>query len=161
MLHRLLFAICLAVGASPLIAADEGAPIDLELATLDGAAFRFADHRGKWVVVNYWATWCAPCIKEIPDLSAFDASRDDAVVVGLAFEEIEEADLRAFLQRHPASYPIVPVDVYAPPAAFEVPRGLPTTYLVDPEGHIAHRFVGPITGKDLATRITELEAADP
>jgi thiol-disulfide isomerase/thioredoxin len=161
MLHRYLFAAAIALLALPAIAADQSAPIDLELTTLDGDAFRFADQRGKWVVVNYWATWCAPCIKEIPDLSAFDQARDDAVVVGLAFEEIEVADLRAFLARHPASYPIVPVDVYAPPAAFEVPRGLPTTYLVDPGGRIAHRFVGPITGKDIATRIDELEAAAP
>lgn len=161
MLHRYLLAAAIAVCALPVIAADRPAPIDLELATLDGGAFRFADQRGKWVVVNYWATWCAPCIKEIPDLSAFDQARDDAVVVGLAFEEIEEADLRAFLTRHPATYPIVPVDVYAPPAAFDVPRGLPTTYLVGPDGRVAHRFIGPITSKDIATRIDELEAAAP
>lgn len=159
LLAVLLGAVFARAGAA--VASDAAPPIDLELATLDGPPFRFADHRGRWVVVNYWATWCAPCIKEIPDLSAFDAAREDAVVVGLAFEEIEEAELRAFLTRHPAAYPIVPVDVYAPPAAFEVPRGLPTTYLVDPRGRLVHRFLGPITGAEIADRIRALEAAAP
>ncbi len=159
MLHRYLLAAVFALSVLPVLAADQPAPVDLELATLDGGTFRFADQRGKWVVVNFWATWCAPCVKEIPDLSAFDQARDDAVVVGFAFEEAEPDEVLAFLARHPASYPIVLVDVYAPPAGFDVPRGLPTTYLVNPEGLVAHRFVGPITGKDIATRIDELKAA--
>ncbi|MCE3002725.1 MAG: TlpA family protein disulfide reductase [Xanthomonadaceae bacterium] len=121
--------------------------------TIDGGRFDLAEQRGSWVVVNYWATWCSPCIKEIPDLSAFDAARDDVKVIGLAFEEIERADLDAFLAKHPAGYPIAVVDVYDPPKDFDVPRGLPTTYLVDPQGRLAQRFIGPVTSAQLAKAI--------
>jgi thiol-disulfide isomerase/thioredoxin len=131
----------------------------LSVPTLDGAGFDLADHRGRWVVVNYWATWCAPCIKEIPELSAL-ADRDDVEVLGLDFEEIERADLDAFLERHPPRYPISPVDVYDPPKAFPVPRGLPMTWLVDPEGVVAAGFVGPVTKAEIEQAISEAAAAD-
>jgi thiol-disulfide isomerase/thioredoxin len=125
----------------------------LVLTTLDDGEFDLAHHRGKWVLINFWATWCAPCLKEIPDFSAFDEARTDVVVLGIAFEEIELADLRAFLKKHPASYPIALADVYAPPKDFDVPRGLPTSWLIAPDGTVAEKYLGPITSADLARRI--------
>jgi thiol-disulfide isomerase/thioredoxin len=156
MRSMLLFSLlCLAGGAVQAEAPAPAAPArpTLVVDTLDGGRFDLAAQRGTWVVVNYWATWCSPCIKEIPDLSAFDAARDDVKVIGLAFEEIERADLEAFLAKHPAGYPIAVVDVYDPPKDFDVPRGLPTTYLVAPDGTLAQRFIGPVTSQQLARAI--------
>lgn len=124
--------------------------------TLDDGAFDLSKQRGQWVVVNFWATWCKPCLKEIPDLSAFDDARDDVRVIGLAYEEIEAADMRAFLEKHPAGYPIALLDVYDPPADFETPRGLPMTYLVDPQGNVAKKYLGPITSQELAADIAAI-----
>jgi thiol-disulfide isomerase/thioredoxin len=137
-------------------AADLGASPALSVETLDGGRFELAEQRGQWVVVNFWATWCPPCIKEIPDLTAFDARREDARVIGLAYEEIEKSDLLAFLVKHPAGYAIAHVDPYAPLADFAAPRGLPMTYLIDPEGRVAKKFLGPITGKDLDAAIAAM-----
>jgi thiol-disulfide isomerase/thioredoxin len=110
-------------------------------------------------VVNFWATWCKPCLKEIPDFTAFDAARDDVSVIGLAYEEIEPEDMREFLKKHPAGYPIALLDVYDPPADFATPRGLPMTYLIAPDGSVAERFLGPVTSQDLAAAIAKAGAA--
>jgi thiol-disulfide isomerase/thioredoxin len=127
----------------------------LEVATIDGKPWRLADHRGRWVVVNYWATWCGPCLKEMPELSALDAMREDVEVIGLAYEDTTPADLRAFLVKHPVVYPVAVVDVYDPPAAFDAPRGLPTTWLIAPDGRVARHFLGPVTAADLEAAIAK------
>ncbi len=136
---------------TPTVAADDDKPDapSLRVATLDGAQYDLADHRGNWVVVNFWATWCAPCLKEMPELSALDAMREHVEVIGLAYEEIDPDELRSFLETHPVVYPIAIVDVYDPPADFATPRGLPMTYLIGPDGKVAQRFLGPVTAQDI------------
>ncbi|MFC7301414.1 TlpA family protein disulfide reductase [Cognatiluteimonas weifangensis] len=125
----------------------------LQVATLDGKPYDLAAHRGNWVVVNFWATWCGPCLKEMPELSALDAMREHVEVIGLAYEEIEPAELQAFLRKHPVVYPVAIIDVYDPPKDFATPRGLPTTYLIAPDGSIARHFLGPVTAADIDAAI--------
>lgn len=137
-----------APAASPKTASDADFP-SLRIATVDGGTFDLAAERGRWVVVNYWATWCSPCLKEMPELSALDAMREDVRVIGLAFEEIDADAMADFLKAHPVTYPIAMVDVYDPPAAFDVPRGLPTTHLIAPDGRIAKSISGPVTAADI------------
>ena len=126
----------------------------LKISTLDGASFDLAAQRGKWVVVNFWATWCSPCIKEMPDISAFVQSRKkDVAAIGLAYEDTDKAEVEAFAKAHPVKYPLALLDVYKPAADFDPPRGLPTTYLIAPNGSVAKKFTGPITANDLEKAI--------
>jgi len=127
----------------------------LKLTTVDGKDWDLAARRGKWVVVNFWATWCGPCLKEMPELSALDAMREHVEVIGLDYEDIESDALKAFMQKHPVVYPIAIVDVYDPPRDFEAPRGLPTTYLIAPDGKVAKHFLGPVTAKDVDEAIAK------
>ena len=131
----------------------------LKVATLDGGHFDLAAERGKWVIVNFWATWCSPCIKEMPDISAYVVAHKDVTAIGLAFEDTDAVEVEAFAKAHPVSYPLAQVDVYAPPPDFETPRGLPTTYLIAPDGHVAKQFTGPINDTDLDKAIAAGAAA--
>lgn len=121
----------------------------LHVTTLDGKTFDLAAQRGKWVIVNYWATWCVPCIKEMPDISRFVAAHKNVVAIGLAYEDSEPADIKAFLAKHPVVYPIAQVTLDRPLKDFDEPRGLPTTYLIRPDGKVAKHIVGPVTEASL------------
>jgi thiol-disulfide isomerase/thioredoxin len=133
----------------------------LKVTTFDGKAYDLAEHRGHWVVVNFWATWCTPCLAEIPDLAAFDKARDDVDVIGLAYEEIERPDMEAFLKQHPIPYPFAVLDVYKPPADFDTPPGLPMTYLIAPDGKVAKQFLGPTNAKELGKLIQAATGTKP
>ena len=127
----------------------------LSVQTLDGGTFDLAAHRGKWVVVNYWATWCSPCLQEMPELSALDAMREHIQVVGLAYEDNTAEAMREFMVQHPVVYPIALLDVYNPPADFDTPRGLPLTYLIAPDGKRVRKYTGPVTARMLEEGIAE------
>ena len=148
------------VAPNPPTAAPTPAIPTLVIDTFDGQRFDLSARRGKWVVVNFWATWCNPCLKEIPELNALDKAREDVEVIGLAYEEIEPAEMRAFLEKHPVEYPIAVLDVQAPPADFATPMGLPMTYVIAPNGTVARQFLGPITFVELE-RIIGLPAKGP
>ncbi len=141
-----------AAPASAQVRATKDVPT-LTIATVDGKQFDLSAHRGKWVVVNFWATWCGPCLKEMPALSALDTMREYIEVVGLAYEDTTPAQMQAFLEKHPVSYPIALVDVYNPPKDFETPAGLPMTYLIAPDGKVARRFIGPVEPHDIEAAI--------
>ncbi|HET7358598.1 MAG TPA: TlpA disulfide reductase family protein [Rhodanobacteraceae bacterium] len=131
----------------------------LKVTTLKGASFDLAAERGKWVIVNYWATWCNPCIEEMPAISAFVAGRRDVTAIGLAFEDTDRKDIEAFLAAHPVVYPVAQLDTTHPPKDFGEPLGLPTTYLIAPDGTLAKKFIGPVTVADLARAIAAGDAA--
>ena len=142
--------------ASPVTAVNPGTTVDFPtfaLETIEGDTYDLASRRGHWVVVNFWATWCAPCIKEMPELSALDAANTHIEVIGLAYEEIDREAMLEFLRERPVVYPIAILDVYAPPADFATPRGLPMTYLIAPDGKVAQQFLGPVTAHQLEAAI--------
>ncbi len=125
----------------------------LKVNTLDGKTFDLAAERGKWVIVNYWATWCVPCIKEMPAISRFVAAHKNVAAIGLAYDDSEIADIKAFVASHPVVYPIAQVTLDKPLKDFDEPRGLPTTYLIRPDGTVAKPIVGPVTEASLAELI--------
>ena len=140
-------------------------PVDYSLPGLDGKTHSLADYRGKWVIVNYWATWCPPCQEEIPDLVAFHERHrgKDAVVLGVNYEDIGAEQLKDFVDSFMITYPILRADP-DPVTPLGPISGLPTTYIIAPDGSPVARQVGPVTGKQLddyiARKQAELEAGE-
>ena len=91
-LKDFLAAACLLITFAALAEFETEEPVDFTLARLGGGEVSLSDFLGQWVVVNYWATWCAPCIKEMPELSALHEENKNMVVLGLAFEDVDDAD---------------------------------------------------------------------
>jgi thiol-disulfide isomerase/thioredoxin len=134
------------------------AGLDFALPDLDGRPVRLADFRGRWVIVNFWASWCTPCLLEMPELESFhQAQRGRAVVVGVNFEDLAPSEIRPFVDRLGVTFPI------ALSAGQQVPdfdlKGLPTTFLVSPTGQLADTHLGTVNAALLTERLAELERA--
>ena len=126
--------------------------------TLAGDTFDLDDHRGRWVLVNFFATWCAGCIQEHPELVAFSerhAGRD-AIVVTVAFDDSPEA-VRTFFERAGGDWPVLAGDVGSVPVDYGV-TAVPETYLVSPAGYVVDKLVGAggVTAEQLDARIAAL-----
>jgi thiol-disulfide isomerase/thioredoxin len=81
---------------------------DYQLHDLDGLLHRASDSRGKWLVINFWATWCAPCLKELPELERFyQHNYDTAQLWGVTFEDTHKASIIEFTERLGISFPIL------------------------------------------------------
>ena len=135
---------------------------DFTLPTLAGDSLRLSDLRGQIVVLNFWATWCAPCIEEIPDLIALhdELNPHGLSVVGIAID-VEGAELvKPFTERLGITYP-VPLDEGAVAEAFGGVWALPTTYVIDPEGRIDQRVIGLFPVKEMRVQFRQQLGLQP
>lgn len=145
------------VTKSPLIG--KLAPV-IEVPTLDGGTFDLANHRGRWVVVNFFATWCIPCLEEHPELAAFDQSHadvGDASVVSVLFDDEPDDARKVFAQRG-GDWPVVIDNEGSIGVAFGVAR-VPESFLVAPDGTVVARLVGGVTAAQLDRLLAQYEAA--
>lgn len=132
---------------------------DFALPTLAGDTFRLAEHRGKVVVLNFWATWCAPCRHEIPDFIALQRELGDAGVqfVGVSLDEEGFDVVRPYAEEMEINYPIVH-DAGGVAVRYGGIRVVPTTFLIGPEGNVRGYAPGMVTEEVLRPKLEELLA---
>jgi AhpC/TSA family. len=138
---------------------DEGkAAPDFSATTLEGKTVRLSDFRGKWVIFNFWATWCPPCREEMPDLQKFyEAHRQDPVVVlaaNLTSQDFGVEKIKEFMSEHQLSLPVL-LDERGELLHLYAPYAIPTTYILDQEGIIKKKIVGPVDAEMLESIMAE------
>jgi cytochrome c biogenesis protein CcmG/thiol:disulfide interchange protein DsbE len=116
---------------------------------LDGEPVAVADWAGQWVVVNFFATWCVPCIQEHPELVAFSEAHagDPVQVVSVAFDDDPEA-IEAFFAQRGGDWPVLAEDTGSIALDFGV-RAVPESYLVAPDGTVVDVFIAGVTRQGL------------
>jgi thiol-disulfide isomerase/thioredoxin len=119
-----------------------------DLADTAGKRHNLADYKGRWVVVNFWATWCVPCIQEIPEIAEFARTYPRVAVIGVAMDAENPAKVKQFAQKTGHTYPLVLADDKVEKQLGE-PKALPTTRVYDPTGKIVYDRAGRVTVKSL------------
>lgn len=136
MKHYFLLGICcFALFAMPIAQAE---PVnDFAVVDAAGKTHTLSQYLGKWLVINYWATWCSPCLEEIPDLISFyEANRErDVIVLGVVLEYASAKEVKDYVSDMLMSYPVVLGDDQAK-GQVQHPDLLPTTYVYNPKGEL-------------------------
>jgi len=138
------------------IAVGDPAP-DRELPLLDGSGqLSLADHRGRWVLVNLWASWCEPCRTEAPELEAFWRRRrgQGVTVLGINVQD-SSGDARRFVREYRLTYPQLRSVGDERSEAF-ASTGVPENFLIDPRGRLAMIWRGPLDERLLQERVAPL-----
>ncbi len=137
MLKHVVFILCLALTS---FSAQAFTMVDSK-----GKTHTLAQYKGKWVLVNFWATWCPPCLEEIPDLIALhENKKNNLVVLGVAMDYRDPKTVLQFSDQLMVTYPVILGDQKLAAQVGSIP-GLPTTYLYNPQGKVVAYNVGALT----------------
>lgn len=131
---------------------------DWSLKDRNGAQYKLSEQKGKWVLVNFWAPWCPPCIAEMPGLDALQKQRKDLLVIGVAVMYGKTEEVTDVIRQHSISYPIVMgnEDIASD---FGEMTGMPTSFLYSPAGKLVGHHYGPLTQNEVEQAIARKPAA--
>jgi thiol-disulfide isomerase/thioredoxin len=114
--------------------------------------------KGNWIVINYWADWCAPCIKEIPELNDFANENKDILVFTFNFDELEQEDLAPVAKKFNIEVPSLvthPRDIWG----IQTPPAVPATFFINPDGELSLSLFRPQTKDALNSILLDLKQA--
>ena len=124
----------------------------------DGSDTSLSKLNGNWIVINYWADWCAPCIKEIPELNEFAKENEDLFVYTFNFDHLEIEDLAPLAKKFKISVPSLvthPRDIWG----IQTPPAVPATFFINPNGELVLSLFKPQTKDKLNEIIIDLKKA--
>jgi thiol-disulfide isomerase/thioredoxin len=131
---------------------------DFTLADIHGKPHTLSSYRGRWVILNFWATWCPPCLEELPELVAYQAAHPEQVLLGIDFEQVDPHELQTFAKAHHLNYPVLMISDQRL-EGLEPIAGLPTTIIITPAGELIAKHVGTVTRRTLEEFIAREQAA--
>lgn len=126
--------------------------------TLSGEAYQWQSLRGEWIVVNYFAEWCAPCLKEVPELNAFDQFADtqsDIRLFAMSYDAISDQALTDLKHKYDMHFSLISTDDPSMPMAR--PAQLPATYIISPQGEVMKPLMGEQTNQGLQEILSALK----
>jgi peroxiredoxin len=144
--------------SSPLYPAKQDAPArDFTAELISGEEFTLSNHKGEVILLNIWATWCAPCHTETPEfVELYNEYRDQGLLVlGVSIDEQGKSVVQPFVEKYNVTYPII-IDDGSIMEKYGPTMGIPTTYVIDKKGNLRYFAVGPLTLKELTPRIEQL-----
>ena len=152
----IFFSFFLSGMSSPPLRVGGPAP-SFELKTLKGKIFKSSDLKNKAVILNFWATWCVPCIHEMPELNKAYTSfkNDDVEIIAINFAETR-SEVDEFVNKYHLEFPIL-LDKYGDVSQDYRVRNLPVTYFISPDGIIMDLVLGGITQKLIETKLKQLD----
>lgn len=157
MIKNVLIVVIALVALSAGVFAYKSSQFDFE--TLEGKKVSWGELQGEWVVVNYFAEWCAPCLKEIPELNAFaeyTTNRKDVSFYALSYDLLSEQELRGLQEKYEMTFPLVKTQVPVMPNAR--PKSLPATFIISPEGKVVKQLLGEQTNEKLQKVLSALQS---
>jgi thiol-disulfide isomerase/thioredoxin len=132
-----------------------------DLKDKDGIPYRLSDLKGKWVLVNFWAPWCPPCLQEMPEFSALARKHKDLLVIGVAVMYRKKQEVLDVVKTQSITYPIVLGNEDIASEFGEI-EGLPTSFLYAPSGKLVGRHDGALSREDVEKAMHQKsEATDP
>jgi thiol-disulfide isomerase/thioredoxin len=131
-----------------------GCADNTQFTTLDGEEFSESDFKGKWLIINFWAEWCAPCLEEIPDLNqlALRGSEMNLSVIGISFDPLANDQLKEVVSKIGIEYAVM-ATTPSPILSYSLPPTLPTNYVINPDGEVVVKLVGKQTYESLKNAV--------
>lgn len=126
--------------------------------TLSGEQYRWRDLHGQWVVVNYFAQWCAPCLREVPELNKFAdiaGKSGDLALFAVDFDQLSHQKLEDIKHQYQMQFTLIKAGAKNLP--FEKPQQLPATFIITPEGKMIKRLLGEQSSDGLLEQIRLLQ----
>jgi len=130
-----------------------------EFMLLNGEKRSLDDYQGSWVVVNFWAEWCSPCLEEVPELNAIHNNEQvgDIQVIGVSFDPLDNQKISEIVIKWNIDYPVMASEP-VPILPFGLPAQLPTNYLINPQGEVVKKLVGKQNAESILKAIETIKS---